>query len=164
MHGASGLGKTTLANVIAKEYGVTCTTFLAPVLESVDPIHQALREGEHGHFIFIDEVHALNKKIQESLYTSMTNNVISIDSSYFGSYEEDIQPFTCISATTDLGMLSTPFRERFGFIVPLHKYSNDEIATILSLNTSKLHCSVNQSALNYLANASRKILEQQIDY
>ena len=86
----------------------------------------------------------------------MTNNVISIDSSYFGSYEEDIQPFTCISATTDLGMLSTPFRERFGFIVPLHKYSNDEIATILSLNTSKLHCSVNQSALNYLANASRK--------
>ena len=156
LHGASGLGKTTLANVIAKEYGVTCTTFLAPVLESVDPIHQALREGEHGHFIFIDEVHALNKKIQESLYTSMTNNVISIDSSYFGSYEEDIQPFTCISATTDLGMLSTPFRERFGFIVPLRKYSNDEIATILSLNTSKLHCSVNQSALNYLANASRK--------
>ena len=81
LHGASGLGKTTLANVIAKEYGVTCTTFLAPVLESVDPIHQALREGEHGHFIFIDEVHALNKKIQESLSfmsrTSSPSNKVS---------------------------------------------------------------------------------------
>ena len=154
LHGGSGLGKTTLAYTIANEFGSKCKTFLAPTIKSPEVLEVALLKCTKGDMIFIDEVHALPKKTQESLYTAMEDGVIHYDNGDVDSIK--LEPFTCITATTDLGKLTTPFRERFGFIFPLNPYSYNEIESIIKINVKKLNLRITKKALNMLGRCSRK--------
>jgi len=154
LHGGSGLGKTTLAYTIANEFGSKCRTFLAPTIKSPEVLEVALLKCTKGDMIFIDEVHALPKKTQESLYTAMEDGVIHYDNGVVDSIQ--LEPFTCITATTDLGKLTAPFRERFGFIFPLSPYSYNEIESIIKINIKKLDLKITNKALDMLGKCSRK--------
>ena len=161
LHGASGLGKTTLAHVIAKEFQSRCKTILAPVITSHDQIYDSLTKCKKNDFLFIDEVHALPRQFQETLYSAMTDRkitVVKIDGYTRKPFEKEVtlKPFTCITATTELGELAVPFRERFGFIIPLTDYSHEEIKTIISNNGKKIKLNLDDSALDLVTNASKK--------
>ena len=154
IHGGSGLGKTTLANIIANEFNSYCKTFLASVLDSHEPIYSALKTLGQDDFIFIDEVHALPKKMQETLFTAMTDRKIETSINGY-SFTQDINAFTCMSATTEIGSLTPPFRERFGFIVGLDKYTDLEMQTIISMYAKRLKFNHTTEALEIIAGASR---------
>ena len=154
IHGASGLGKTTLANLIAKEFKKKCITLLAPVVDSNETLYEALRKCKNHDFLFIDEIHALPRILQESLYTAMTDRKLTAKDKY-GSYEIKVNKFTLMGATTELGELSVPFRERFGFIIPLDKYSVEELKQIIKMNSDKLKYKITPEALTDIANACR---------
>lgn len=155
LHGASGLGKTTLANLIAKEFKSKCTTLLAPTISSHDIIYDALENCKKNDFIFIDEVHALPRVLQETVYTAMTDRKIERKDQW-GSYQVDLKPFTCLTATTELGELAAPFRERFGFIIPLDNYSYEEMEEIILMNAKKLKYKITSDALKDISHASRR--------
>tara|TARA_B100000029_G_scaffold232465_1_gene229830 strand:- start:5383 stop:6303 length:921 start_codon:yes stop_codon:yes gene_type:complete len=154
LHGASGLGKTTLANIIANEFDSSCHHFLAPVIESHNIIYDALLEIHEHEFMFIDEIHALPKKLQETLYTAMTDYTIDNPMGWGGRI--NLRPFTLIGATTDLGLLAPPFRERFGFIVQLTRYSYEEIKKIIYINAHKMQLDISDTALDHLSLSSRR--------
>ena len=154
IHGASGLGKTTLVNLIAKEFKKKCITLLAPVIDSSETLYEALGKCKNHDFLFIDEIHALPRVLQESLYTAMTDRKLTAKDKY-GSYEIKVNKFTLMGATTELGELSVPFRERFGFIIPLDKYSIEELKQIIKMNSDKLKYKITPEALADIANACR---------
>tara|TARA_R100000808_G_scaffold4949_1_gene15450 strand:- start:10832 stop:11770 length:939 start_codon:yes stop_codon:yes gene_type:complete len=154
IYGGSGLGKTTLANIIANECKSYCSTFLASVLESHEPVYTALKSMQRNDFLFIDEVHALPKKLQETLYTAMTDKKIETTINGY-RYTHNINDFTCMSATTEIGSLTPPFRERFGFIIGLDKYTDSEMQTIVSMYTDKLKFKHTKEAIKIIAGASR---------
>lgn len=155
LHGASGLGKTTLAYVIANEFKSRCITLLAPVLDSHEPMYEAMIKCKKGDFLFIDEVHALPRVLQETLYNAMTSQEIQRKDHWGREITVKLKSFTCMSATTELGELAPPFRERFGFIIPLERYSQEEIEQIIAINVNKLKYKITASALTDLARASR---------
>ena len=119
LYGGSGLGKTTLANIIAKEYGKKMYTFLAPALENHYDVYDVIRDIGKGQFVFIDEIHALPKL------------------EYYTGYWDKVNPFTLIGATTNLGDLANPFRERFGFMIQLEAYTVEEIGRIININVKR---------------------------
>ena len=152
LYGGSGLGKTTLANIIAKEYKKNMHTFLAPSLESPNEINKAIRRINKSEFLFIDEIHALPKKLQENLLTVITDFQIE----YTRGYYIDVNPFTLVGATTNLGDLTEPFLSRFGFIIELEKYSYDEVAIIVGLNSDKNKIKISSDAVKQIAKVSRR--------
>lgn len=131
VYGPSGMGKSTISHIIANEMGAKCITQAAPALKTKDDLVDLLTGLSKGDVLFLDEIHSLNKKMQEVLFVAMEEyyvNVVTED----GIFRQDIPHFTLIGATTDFGKLSEPVRNRFQISLELLPYENDHIARIVA--------------------------------
>jgi Holliday junction DNA helicase RuvB len=158
LYGPAGLGKTTLANIIAKETGVNIKTTSGPAIERVGDFGSILTNLSDGDILFIDEIHRLNKSIEEILYPAMEDYKLDIVIGKGPSARTirlDLPKFTLIGATTKLGSLSNPLRNRFGAVHRLEFYSNDEIKKILERSSKILNVSVDDSGLEKISACSR---------
>ena len=133
--GPPGLGKTTLANIIAAEMGGNLKTTSGPVLEKAGDLAAILTNLEYGDVLFIDEIHRLSPVVEEILYPAMEDFSLDImigDGPAARSIKLDIPPFTLVGATTRAGLLTSPLRDRFGIVQRLEFYTVDELATIVT--------------------------------
>jgi len=130
--GGAGLGKTTLAEVVANELGVALRQLMGPMVKAEDELVQALVHGPKNGVLFIDEIHALPLKLQEVLYTAMEDYTVTV-----GGHKIRIQPFTLIGATTSMGRLSKPLKDRFGIKAALRPYGVDKMAGIVMAGAAK---------------------------
>ncbi|MBR1581602.1 MAG: Holliday junction branch migration DNA helicase RuvB [Bacilli bacterium] len=160
LYGPPGVGKTSLAHIIAKEMNTRILTITASNLEKNTDLINVLSSVEKGSVLFIDEIHRLPKEIEEVLYSVLEDFKISIN---FKNQENtkvlelDVEPFTLIGATTLLGNISQPLRERFGITLKLDSYNIDEIKMILRINANKLDLVIEDNALLEIAKRSRNI-------
>ena len=158
IHGPSGLGKTTLAYLIAKESGAGIRITSGAALEKAGDIGSILTGMSDGDFLFIDEVHRLNKTVEETLYPAMENynlDIIIGKGTSAKTLQVNLPHFTLIAATTRISLLSNPFRSRFGAHYKLDFYNTDEMERILSRSAKLLKISVDKDALSKIAAASR---------
>lgn len=139
--GPAGLGKTTLANIIANEMGVNIKTTAAPMIEKSGDLAAILTNLEPNDILFIDEIHRLSPAIEEVLYPAMEDfrlDIIIGSGAGAQTVKVDINPFTLVGATTKSGSLSSPLRDRFGMHFRLDFYSHDELAKIIKAASKKL--------------------------
>ncbi len=158
LHGPSGLGKTTLAYLIARELGANLKTTSGTALEKTGDIGSILTSLNDGDVLFIDEVHRLNKSVEEVIYPAMENFKLDIvigKGSSAKTLQIDLPRFTLIAATTKISLLSAPFRSRFGASFRLDFYKPTEIKEILSRSARILKVSIKPVAIEILAGASR---------
>lgn len=158
LHGPSGLGKTTLAYLIAKELGANLKTTSGTALEKTGDIGSILTSLSDGDVLFIDEVHRLNKSVEEVIYPAMENFKLDIvigKGSSAKTLQIDLPRFTLIAATTKISLLSAPFRSRFGANFRLDFYKPTEIKEILSRSARLLKVPIELAAIEILAGASR---------
>lgn len=153
-----GAGKTSLATVIANEYGAPLTTITAPSIKNIGDLLGIVTKLERNSFLFIDEIHSVDKKVEEILYGCIEDFNAHIKLSNKEIVKVNLQPFCCIGATTLLGKLSQPLRDRFGIIHSLRPYSVDELFIICKANAQKLGLNVQvDRALYNIALRSRGI-------
>ena len=158
LHGPPGLGKTTLANIIANEMEVSFRVTSGPVLEKPADLAGLLTNLEEGDVLFIDEIHRLSPVVEEYLYSAMEDYKIDImiDSGPNArSVQIKINPFTLIGATTRAGLLTAPLRARFGINSRLEYYDRDLLATIVNRSSGILNIEVNNDAAYEIAGRSR---------
>ena len=158
LHGAPGLGKTTLASIIAREFGVGIKVTSGPALEKQGDVASIISNLEEGDILFIDEIHRLKTPVEEILYTAMEDFGIDIiigKGPAARNMRLSLPKFTLIGATTKMSMISAPMRSRFGNVFRLQFYSEIEMAQIVLRSAKLLNCNLDESAATALANSSR---------
>jgi len=141
LYGPPGLGKTTLAQIIANELGVNIKIVSGPSIERSGDLAAVLSTLEEGDVLFIDEIHRLPRYVEEVLYSAMEDYQLDImvgKDSQARSIRVDLPPFTLVGATTRFGDLSAPLRDRFGVVLRLDYYTDDELKAIVT-RTAKVH-------------------------
>ncbi len=158
-YGPPGLGKTTISHLVAKTLGANMKTTSGPAIEKVGDLASILTNLEHGDVLFIDEIHRLNKMIEEVLYPAMENGVIDIvigKGPAARTIQLDIPPFTLVGATTRVALLSAPLRSRFsGGVFRLENYSEEEIKKIVDRSAKILSIEIEEEAGKEIAKRSR---------
>lgn len=158
LHGPSGLGKTTLAYLVAKELGANIKITSGTALEKAGDVGSILTGLSDGDVLFIDEVHRLNKTIEEVIYPAMENfklDIIIGKGNSAKTLQIDLPRFTLIAATTKISLLSAPFRSRFGVNLKLDFYKETEIERIITRSASLLKIPIDANAATVIAQASR---------
>jgi Holliday junction DNA helicase RuvB len=156
--GGPGLGKSSLAQTIANEGNYNIRTFMAPSIKSMADIMEILTKTKYKDIIFIDEIHTLDRKIEEMLYSAMEDFKVSVKLGNKQIVQIKVNPFCCIGATTMIGKVSAPLRDRFDLHFQLQYYNHEELATIIKGNSDKLNLQVeSEDAIYNLAKRSRNI-------
>jgi len=158
LFGPPGLGKTTLANIIAKEMGVNLRQTSGPVLEKTGDLAALLSNLEENDVLFIDEIHRLSPVIEEILYPAMEDYRLDImigEGPSARSVKLELPPFTLIGATTRAGMLTNPLRDRFGIVSRLEFYTKQELTKIVIRSANLLEVKIDKEGANEIANRSR---------
>ena len=156
--GPPGLGKTTLANIIAKELNVNIKHASGPVVEKAGDLAGMITNLEHRDVFFIDEIHRLNSVVEEYLYSAMEDFSIDIiidKGPSARSVQLNIEPFTLIGATTRLGNLTSPLRDRFGVVLRVDYYNSEDLFHIINRSASILGVEINDEGAMELAKRSR---------
>lgn len=156
--GPPGLGKTTLAHIVAREMGTNIRTTSGPVLERPGDLAGVLTNLEEGDVLFIDEIHRTSKAVEEYLYPAMEDYCIDImidKGPNARSIKINIPPFTMIGATTRSGLLSAPLRSRFGIIERLNYYNEEDLAHIVKRSSRILNIETEEAGINEIAKRSR---------
>ena len=154
--GPSSYGKTTLANIIANESGQHIRTFSAPAIKKVSDLTEILASVEANDIIFIDEIHALNRKVQEQLYFAMEQFVVDVEGE-LGQERIDLPHFTLIGATTDLGGLEEPCRNRFPITIHLTPYSKSDMTDIVRNICRTMGIEIEEEAVCMIAGSCRNV-------
>lgn len=158
LYGPPGLGKTTLANIIANEMGARFKSITAPSITRVGDLAAILSSLEPGDVLFIDEIHRLPKIVEEVLYSAMEDYVIDIvvgKDSTASSIRIDLPPFTLIGATTRCGDISAPLRDRFGIVNQINYYTIEELKDIVIRTSKVFNYTIDLDAAYEIAKRSR---------
>ena len=159
LYGPAGLGKTTLSNIIAKEMGVGMKTTSGPAIERVGDLGSILTNLQDGDVLFIDEIHRLNKLVEEILYPAMEDYKLDIivgKGPSARTLQLDLPKFTLIGATTRLGSISNPLRNRFGAIHRLNFYNDLEVQSIIRRSSEILNVQIDDNGCEKISNCSRQ--------
>lgn len=158
LYGPPGLGKTTLATIIANEMGVEIRTTSGPAIERPGDLAAILSSLQPGEVLFIDEIHRLPKSVEEVLYPAMEDFCLDIvigKGPGARSVRLDLPPFTLVGATTRAGALSAPLRDRFGVISRLEYYTESQLREIVTRTAQVLDIAIEESAASEIARRSR---------
>lgn len=174
LYGPPGLGKTTLSHIIAREMGSNIRVTSGPAIERAGDLASILTNLEKGDILFIDEIHRLNKLVEETLYPAMEDYALDIILGKGPSARTlrlDLPQFTIVGATTRVGLIAAPLRDRFGVVHRLNFYSPEELGDIINKAAEKLQIGVDKASMHEIAIRARgtprialKLLKRVRDY